>query len=401
MSGNVYRLTGTMHNISMTSDPYIDREVGGFRIRRKLGEGGMGAVYVAEQLSLGRDVALKLLPASLSENSEFVERFLREARLAAGVSHPNVVGVHEAGAEEGLHFMAMELVRGKSLSELLRERGPLSESEVHSALGQAARGLGAAAKIGLIHRDIKPANILLTEDGIIKVADFGLAKNTGSASLLTQSGQVMGTPAYMSPEQGQAEEVDLRSDIYSLGATAFHLLTGRIPFAGDTAVAILMQHAQAPLPPPESIRPGLSGDVSRLIRKMMAKLPRDRFGSYDELLGALKVIRPRDAAGPSDIPTAATDIVTPATTPAPRRVFCIHCGREHRVDTSSGGKSFSCTACRRTSPITAPTVQPTPPGTVRPMFCVHCGRSHRILPAPGQETFQCAGCGRMSPVMRT
>ncbi|MHC4598714.1 MAG: serine/threonine-protein kinase, partial [Planctomycetota bacterium] len=216
----------------MDRDPHIGRKLGNFLIQEKVGAGGMGTVYRANQEGLERPVAVKILHGA-RRSPTFLKRFLREAKSAAQISHPNVVQVYTAGVEDSVHYIAMEFLQGSSVGDLLDARRSFSESEVISIGKQAALGLQAAARRSLIHRDVKPDNLILDDDSVIKVADFGLAKDVESHSRLTEDKVTIGTIAYMSPEQIRGGELDLRSDIYALGATLFHLATGRPAFYGE------------------------------------------------------------------------------------------------------------------------------------------------------------------------
>ena len=284
---------GTSVQTMDDSDPLIGKQIGQYRIVEKLGEGGMGAVYEAEHMGLRRACALKLLPQGKAEHSRSaVQRFLREARSAAALSHPNIVSVYRVSEADGWHFIDMELVDGESLQERVERQGLLSVAEATCIMLDTARALSAAHAQSIVHRDIKPANILLDRDGNVKVADFGLAKNIeGDDSLITLEGQGgIGTPAYMSPEQCDGLPLDGRSDIYSLGVTYFRLLTGQLPFKGDTSLAVMRQHRAEPVPDPKRIIPGLPESACHIIHRAMAKDPRDRFRTCEELLGALSAV---------------------------------------------------------------------------------------------------------------
>ena len=233
----------------MDADPLIGKTVGAYRIEEKIGQGGMGAVYRAVHAKLGRESAIKILPQNLvKDHPQFAARFFVEARAAARVNHPNIVQIHDAGEDGDLHYIAMEFVRGMSLKEFLQKKVFLSEAEALKVVLQAAKGLAEASKQNVIHRDIKPANLMITDKGTVKVADFGLAKNLDSDVNVTYSGQVLGTPAYMSPEQGEGEPADFRSDLYSLGVTLFEMLTGQKPYKAESALGIMMKHCTAPSP---------------------------------------------------------------------------------------------------------------------------------------------------------
>jgi formylglycine-generating enzyme required for sulfatase activity len=283
-----------------TKDPLIGKRIGGFRILSLRGEGAMGKVYKAEQISLEREVALKILPNRLAKKQpDFLDRFLREAKLAAQISHPNIVQVHEAGEYKGISYIAQEFVRGSSLADIIIRRGPMAENQAYSIVLQAAQGLLAGEKLNMVHRDIKPDNLLLTLDGIVKVADFGLAKSSGSDSMITQASQILGTPAFMSPEQARSLPVDQRSDMYSLGATLYQMLTGTVPFRGENPLTTLMMHMEKPVPNPRDVLEDLSDFAVELVQKMMAKDPKDRFQSFGDLIAIL--VKKRGVLGNSGV----------------------------------------------------------------------------------------------------
>jgi predicted Ser/Thr protein kinase len=272
-------------------DPLIGKEIGHCKIQRKLGQGGMGAVYLAHHPGLNRAVAIKILPGDLASDPEYKERFFREARLAARLEHPNVVQVHDVGEEEGIHYISMQYIEGKSLDGILKEKKKLSVNEALSITKRVAVALSAAAKLGIVHRDIKPHNILLSKDGVVKVADFGLAKDEDSNRSISEPGVVMGTPYYMSPEQAKGEKVDHRSDIYSLGATLYHMLTGRRLFDGGTPVSIVMKQASEQPVPARQVEPSIPEPVAALLDRALQKDPAKRFSSADELVRALDALK--------------------------------------------------------------------------------------------------------------
>ena len=267
-------------------DALIGRTLGGCLIDRKLGEGGMGAVYHARQLSLDRSIAIKILPADLARNRNFIQRFEREAKSLARINHPNILHIYDFGEDPqlGLYFMLIEYVEGMDLGEVLNQRGALGQVEVLDLLRQALMGLEAAAEKGVIHRDIKPDNLMLSSGGLVKVSDFGLAKGMIAQTGVTAAGVRVGTPAFMSPEQCDGIEVDVRSDIYNLGATAFLCLTGRLPFDGETPFAIMLKHKTDPVPSLTAIDPTIDRGVERLIQRMLAKRPDDRCKSLREMI---------------------------------------------------------------------------------------------------------------------
>jgi serine/threonine protein kinase len=300
----------------------LPETLGGYRLLDELGKGGMGAVYRARQISLDRDVALKVMSARLASNPTFVARFCREAYAAAQLVHHNVVQIYDFGEENGTHYFSMEFVDGQTLSKLLKDRGRLSPQEAAGLVLQAARGLKQAHDRGLIHRDVKPDNLMLNKHGMVKVTDLGLVKSVAAiepgaaeedhgaddaaagAGRLPKAGQAdrgslatavtrldiaMGTPAYMAPEQARdAAHVDQRADIYALGCTLYTLVTGRPPFEGKSAMDLITKHATEPIVPPELIIKETPDSLSSLILKMVAKQPSERYASLDEVIAALE-----------------------------------------------------------------------------------------------------------------
>jgi serine/threonine protein kinase len=265
--------------------------LGDFQVDRLLGRGGMGEVYLARQISLNREVALKVLRPDLT-NPLYLSRFEAEAWSAAKLNHPNIVHIYTLGVFDGLRFIAMEYVQGTNLREYLLRKGPPDLPQALSIMRQAAAAVGAAGEVGLVHRDIKPENLLLTKKGQVKVADFGLCRDLDDdRHHVTQPGVTMGTPLYMSPEQARGHAMDHRSDLYSLGVTYYHMLAGHPPFRAETALALAMKHV-VDIPVDLSVhRPDLPPDLCRLVMKLMAKLPADRYQSAAEMLRDLAKIR--------------------------------------------------------------------------------------------------------------
>jgi serine/threonine-protein kinase len=237
---------------------------GRYHVLERIAAGGMGEVFRARDAVLDREVAIKVLHRSLSGDQGFVERFRREARAAAGISHPNIVNVHDWGAVDGLYYMVMEYVRGRALRDLLNVRGRLAPAQVADVLRQTLTALDHAHRRGLVHRDVKPENVLVTTEGVVKVADFGLARAYADGRQ-TQAGTVTGTVQYLAPEQIRGEPADPRSDLYSLGIVSFELLTGRLPFTGETAMAIAYKHLSDRVPRPSSIAADIPADVDAFV----------------------------------------------------------------------------------------------------------------------------------------
>ena len=277
-------------NAKSDSNDLTNQSIAGFSILHRLGVGGMSEVYLAFQESLHRHVALKVMRADFVGSSDHEQRFLQEARAVASLMHPNIVQVYDVGKFESIHYIAQEYVPGSNLHAYIQRRGALPLAESVSILWQATAALQKAASIGLVHRDIKPDNLLLTPDGEVKIADFGLARARGQSQNLTAVGVTLGTPLYMSPEQIQGLAVDSRSDLYSLGATAYHMLSGRPPFSGETALALAMQHLQAEPPSLSQLRPDLPPAIVSIVHKLLSKSPDERYASASELSRALREV---------------------------------------------------------------------------------------------------------------
>jgi serine/threonine-protein kinase len=260
-----------------------------YRVVDRIGSGGMADVYCAEDTQLGRSVALKLLYRRFAEDEEFVERFRREASAAAGLQHPNVVQVYDRGAWDGTYYIAMEFLDGRSLKQLVRERGPLEPDEAIDLVTQVLKAARFAHRRGVIHRDIKPHNVIVDAEGRAKVTDFGIAR--AGASDMTETGSIIGTAQYLSPEQAQGHPVDARSDLYSIGVLLYELLTARVPFEAESAVTIALQHVQQAPPPPSHLNPGVSHELEDVALRALAKDPAQRFQDADEFVAALEAVR--------------------------------------------------------------------------------------------------------------
>lgn len=265
--------------------------LGSYEVLRLLGHGAMAEVYLAQQDSLKRQVALKVLRPDLARDATYVRRFHLEAQSAAQLVDGAIVQIYEVGSRGDLHYIAQEYVRGMTLGQLLARRGAPELQVALSILRQVASALAKAGQAGIVHRDIKPENILLSTTGEVKVADFGLARVINESTLnLTQEGLTLGTPLYMSPEQVEGNPLDPRSDIYSLGITAYHMLAGRAPFQGDTALAVAVQHIRTAPERLENLRPDLPAALCRIVHKMIAKSPGERHQSARELLDDLRSV---------------------------------------------------------------------------------------------------------------
>ncbi len=268
------------------------QQIPGFQILGKLGQGAMATVFKAKQLSLDRIVAVKVLPKKLGENSEFVERFYREGRAAARLNHNNIVQAIDVGEASGYHYFVMEYIDGKTVYDDLAAGKIYKESEALDIIIQVAKALEHAAERGFVHRDVKPKNIMLTRHGVAKLADMGLARETGDLkAAMAEAGRAYGTPYYISPEQIRGEvNIDFRADIYSLGATFYHMVTGKLPFEGSTPAAVMHKHLKEQLIPPDHVVSTLSKGVGEVIELMMAKKPEDRYSTMKDLLTDLEAI---------------------------------------------------------------------------------------------------------------
>src|SRR5437762_7219665 len=268
--------------MTVTGDTLIDSVFDGrYRIVRKLGAGGMANVYLAEDQELGRQVAIKILDGRHAADDQFIERFRREAKNAAGLSHPNIVSIYDRGEAEGTYYIAMEYLDGRSLKELIVSRG---SAPIRTAIEYARQLLGAigfAHRHGIVHRDIKPHNVLVGPEGRLKVTDFGIARS--GASQMTEVGSIIGTAQYLSPEQARGAPVDQTSDLYSLGVVLFELLTGQVPFTGDTPLEIAMKHLSETPKAPSELRPEVPHDLDLVVLRALAKDPADRYESAEEM----------------------------------------------------------------------------------------------------------------------
>jgi eukaryotic-like serine/threonine-protein kinase len=275
---------------------------GRYRVISRLGSGGMADVYLAQDQLLGREVAVKLLHHHFAEDHEFVERFRREASSAAALSHPNIVGIFDRGEWDGTYYIAMEYVAGRSLKTIVREQGPLDPATAIDIVIQILRAARSAHRRGVIHRDLKPHNVIVDDEGRARVTDFGIAR--AGASDMTLTGSIMGTAQYLSPEQAQGFAVTAAADLYSIGVILYELLTGTVPFEGETAVAIAFKQVSAEPRPPSELNPSLPRSLDAVVLRALAKDPAQRYADADELIAALQHERdalPALAGAPTSI----------------------------------------------------------------------------------------------------
>ncbi len=269
------------------------QQIPGFEVIRVLGAGAMARVFLAKQLSLDRLVAIKILPKKYTDNERFVERFYAEGKAAAKLNHPNIVGALDVGRAGEMHFFVMEYVQGKTVYDVISERKRYEEAEALEVIEQITDALDHAHEAGLIHRDVKPKNIMIAKDGVAKLADMGLARAVSDKAAAEQeAGKAYGTPYYISPEQIRGlNDVDRRADIYSLGATFYHMVTGKVPFDGPNPSAVMHKHLKEPLMPPDHINTKLSAGVSEIIELCMAKDRDKRYSRASQLLEDVRAVQ--------------------------------------------------------------------------------------------------------------
>ena len=281
---------------------------GRYRLESKLGSGGMSTVYLALDEVLDRPVAVKLLHREISEEADQLERFRREARSAARLSHPNLVGVIDAGEDDGRPYIVFEYIDGRTLKRRIQDEGPLPVDEAVAYGIEIGRGLTAAHARKLVHRDVKPQNVLIDPDGRAKVTDFGIARSLESKGL-TATGRVLGTTDYVSPEQAMGEDVDERSDVYSLGVVLYEMLTGDVPFQAETQVGVAMKHVNEPMPDVQAKRPEVSAVVASVVDRATTKDPRDRYNSVAEMVRDLEQTLEVEAARRGGTTGEATSVL--------------------------------------------------------------------------------------------
>jgi serine/threonine-protein kinase len=301
------------------------RRFAGYVLVRQLGHGSMGMVYLAEDEANHGQVALKVLSSGIAANGEYTRRFLNEARVATQLDHPAIVSLKDYGRADGHYYLAMEYVDGESCKAAIVKQGRLDWRRAVEVALQVAEGLASAAGQGIIHRDIKPENILIDSAGRVRLTDLGLAKEMDVETPLP-SDTSLGTPDYMSPEQvNNSETVDFRSDIYSLGASLFHMVCGKAPYTGRSAYEVMVKHVWAPLPSPMKYAPDLPRPVAQVMRKMMARDPADRYQTYDALIADLKALLAGEQVSASEFDDESllslngTNGRAAAAPPAPRR----------------------------------------------------------------------------------
>ncbi len=307
------------------------KHLGHYQIVSELGRGGMGVVYKAHEPSLNRYVAIKVLADHIAHDEQLAARFIREARSAAALSHPNITQIYFIGQEEGLHYFVMEYVRGESLSDIIRREGRLPPAKAAAIAHQTASGLAAAHDIDIIHRDIKPGNIMIAKEGLIKIADFGIAYMPDTGQKLTATGQFMGTPGYLSPEVCMGETTDPRSDIFSLGMVLYEMLAGKTAFQADSPYALLREVIEAEAPDISRLNPEVDAGLKALLQKMIAKKPEERHRNCHELadelnawlagrdanlLGLAQFSAEGSAPDPADLPAAANPAHEAPTAPS-------------------------------------------------------------------------------------
>src|SRR5213594_1908133 len=310
---------------------------GKYKIERMLGKGGMGAVFLAHDLTLEREVAIKLLPPDIAQDDQVVRRFQQEAKTAAKLDHPNIIPIYRVESEAGLNYFVMKYISGTSLEDVLDKKEPLAADYIQRVLWEAACALGHAHQRGVVHRDVKPANIIFDHDGRVMLTDFGISKALQAATGFTATGMIIGTPHYMAPEQGKGGSVDGRADQYSLGVVGYRMITAELPFSGDSVHTIIYKHIYEEPPLASAKRPGIPGALSTAISRALSKEPDLRFPSMEDFATAVWPEQPvasptkgRSAARPrpktaADAPTEITGAPTPplpsakSHKPAPRR----------------------------------------------------------------------------------
>ena len=284
------------------------KQIGGYKLLRRIGEGGMGEVYLAEQLNMHRLVALKVLHSQWADDEEFRKRFLLEARAAGKLSHQNLIQVYDVGKYQGKYYFAMEYVDGVTVEDMIDDIGMLTVEKVVDITLQVCSALHYLCKNDIVHRDIKPANMLVTKEDVVKLGDFGFIQSAYDAELL-QEGTTLGTPDYISPEQARGErDLDVRSDIYSLGASIFHMLSGKTMYKGSCS-QVMRDHINTEPPPIEDFRGDVPDEFMRVLKRMLGKSPGDRYQSAEEVIQDLEMLKIDQAADTGDLPATRSQIL--------------------------------------------------------------------------------------------
>jgi serine/threonine-protein kinase len=359
-------------------------KIGHYTIVSELGRGGMGVVYKAHEQSLNRYVAIKVLGEHLSEDDSYVERFVREAQSAAKLNHPNLVQIYAINEEDGKHYFVMEYVTGTSLQQIMRAEGTMEARRAARIILQTAAGLREAHNAGVVHRDIKPGNIMITEAGLVKIADFGLALMAGAGARLTATGMFMGTPGYLSPEQCLDNNIDHRTDIYSLGVTFFEMLTGSQPFTADSPLALLRQIIEVEPPDARELNPELDDEVRRILMRMMVKDRDQRYASCEELIADLQAYL--EGAGTSSEEVAAVAAGATAAVASPAAATAtMHAGDPtKRMETNPVASATEPAAATPPPPPPGPPSQPSAPptSTVEPPRAAESVAPQAVTPPP-------------------
>jgi len=308
---------------------------GKYKIERMVGKGGMGAVFLAQDLTLDREVAIKVLPPDISQDPKVIQRFQQEAKTAAKLDHTNIIPIYRVESEGGLNYFVMKYIAGTSLEDVLEKKEPLSSEYIQRVLWEAACALGHAHQRGIVHRDVKPANIMFDHDGRVMLTDFGISKALQAASGFTGTGMIIGTPHYMAPEQAKGQQVDGRADQYSMGVVGYRMITGQLPFGGDSVHTILYKHIFEPAPRTSSIRQDMPPHLSESISRALAKEPDQRYATMEDFATAVWPEQPVSAPskggkaasttrrppprgkGPVTADTP-TEVTSAPTTPIPR-----------------------------------------------------------------------------------
>src|SRR3954453_6264430 len=291
---------------------------GRYRVRERIGSGGMADVYCADDSQLGREVALKMLHRRFSRDREFVERFRREASAAAGLQHPNVVSVFDRGEYDGTYYIAMEYLPGRTLKQVIRDEAPIDQLRAIAFAIQILQAAAFAHRRGVIHRDFKPHNVIVAPDDTLKVTDFGIAR--AGASEMTETGSIMGTAQYLSPEQAQGQRVGAASDLYSIGVILYELLAGRVPFTGDSAVSIALKHVSEQPPRLRELRTDVHPRLEQAVGRALVKDPAQRYASADEFIAALEQARAAIVSGENGAPPGASNWMPPAPPPDEEKI---------------------------------------------------------------------------------